>query len=113
MSRLKPLSQRLTQRQRERRTIRRKLRALTGADDVPFGLLTIDRHAAEQFHGRHLHVFLDGEDVTRRCFVADDRQGYAGLFLVDEEGRRVVDRDGVAVEICHGDVRISVGSRVA
>lgn len=109
MPQLKPLRQRMTPRQLQRREIRRKLRTLSDGDGT-FGLLTVDRYHAEAFHGRHWRIWLDGDDVTARCFVADDRQRYAGLFVLDEEGRKLCTPDGDAIiEMVVGDVAIRRG----
>lgn len=58
-----------------------------------FGLLTIGRHK-EHFArtGEYLRVYVNGEDVTDRCRVADDIEGYAVVNVVGER-----DVDGTCV----------------
>ena len=53
-------------------------------------------------------VRLNGEDVTSRCFYADDRVGVVGLYCVNAEGRKYVNaaRTGAAKEWKHGAVCI-------
>jgi hypothetical protein len=114
MSQLKPLRHRTTPRQQRRRQLRSGLRQLRAMADGhrTFGLLTVQKHLVERWHGRHWHVSLDGVDVTTRCFVADDRQGYVGLFQVNEQGVKIVHRGEVGWELCTGDVRIAPGAPV-
>ncbi len=38
------------------------------------------------------HVYLDGEDVTRRCFYASEPKGEVGLYVKDEHGRSIIAR---------------------
>lgn len=37
---------------------------------------------------RHTKALLDGEDVTDRCFAADDEAGYVWMWKLDERGNR-------------------------
>ncbi len=39
------------------------------------------------------HVYLDGEDVTRRCFYASEPKGEVGLYVKDEWSRSIVEAD--------------------
>ena len=59
------------------------------ADTTPpnkYGLLTAHGHRAHlEMTGEILRVFLDGEDVTNECVEADDRQGFAVLFVRTRE----------------------------
>jgi len=54
------------------------------------------------------NVLLDGEDVTKDCFEADDEEGYVLLYLEDEDGRRLrrPNGSGVAQERRAGRVEI-------
>lgn len=36
------------------------------------------------------HVYLDGEDVTKRCFYASEPKGEVGLYIKDDYGRSVL-----------------------
>lgn len=86
MPQLKRLRDRLSPRQlanRERRRARRRDRPVA----TVFGLLTIERHSAERFHGRFWHVFVDGVNVTKDCVSADDRHGWALLYVRDRKGQ--------------------------
>mgnify|MGYP001581750027 FL=1 len=57
--------------------------------------------------GRELHTLVDGEDVTDRCVLADDRRGRVVLNKCDASGRCYIDERGhIAREIRCGVVRI-------
>lgn len=53
-------------------------------------------------------VFLNEREVTNRCQVADDREGWVVLMLLNERGRPYIDlaRGEIARERVHGRVRI-------
>lgn len=64
-------------------------------------------------------AWLNGEEVTSRCFFADDRRGIVKLYRLNAEGRFYVERPYfehwnvpphlrpcVATEELHGRVRI-------
>jgi hypothetical protein len=53
-------------------------------------------------------VYVDGVDVTKRCFEADDEAGYVCLYKVDERGipLRDIEREELATETIHGRVII-------
>ncbi len=52
-------------------------------------------------------VFLDGTEVTRECFMADDHPpGIVGLYLRDEHGSFYRQGDGVAHEFRRGKVTL-------
>lgn len=57
------------------------------------GPLTIERHRALCAEGVHLHVFVDGIDVTARCKFADDtpRAQSALLYKLDADGKKYFD----------------------
>lgn len=56
---------------------------------------------------RRARVWLDGVEVTSRCFYADGRRGVVRLFKHDANGHVVVNdtMDGIATEELHGHVR--------
>lgn len=70
--------------------------------------LTVDKHRALMMSGLHLRVFVRGEDVTDRCYFADDTPGaeIARLFALNADGRKYVVDDEVATECVQGDVVI-------
>lgn len=74
-------------------------------------LLTIDTHRTINrvlavALNCELRVWLDGQDVTHRCFVADDKEGYVGVYLLDDHGRHVRRDNGhAAVEVLAGQVQ--------
>src|SRR5688572_20114749 len=72
-----------------------------------YGPMTVERHVHLQRRGIDLLVLLDGEDVTKRCYYADDRAGVVHLFLHNAEGRPYYDMetDGAAREERSGAVR--------
>lgn len=76
------------------------------------GLLTVESHRAHVVQGRHYHVLLNGEDVTRRCREANDRKGYVVLYKL-RDGHRYVENWAAAVEKLHGDVQIVEGEPFA
>jgi hypothetical protein len=65
-----------------------------------------DRTAPTRY--RSFRVFLDGNDVSDRCFLADDEQGIVGLYLRDESGHfyRQDDGIGAASEFRRGTVTL-------
>ena len=61
--------------------------------------------------------WLNGEEVTSRCFYADDRAGVVRLYALDSHGLKYTkfDRDGwlyPVVEERHGCVRLTRGTRL-
>ena len=74
-----------------------------------YGHVTVGGWVAHRIvTGRELAVYVDGEDVTGRCRVADDVAGFAVLFRTDAAGRFYVGGDGrPAREIRRGAVEIS------
>jgi hypothetical protein len=55
-------------------------------------------------------AWLNGEEVTTRCFYADDRRGIVRLYK-HSNGRAYVENGRVAVEERRGQVRIGRGDR--
>lgn len=50
-----------------------------------YGRIDIERHRAHRAEtGETLHVYLDGVDVTRDCYLADDTRGTVHLICRDE-----------------------------
>ena len=59
-----------------------------------WGAMTVERHTALSARGIHLHVFHNGQDITKGCHFADDTgDGVAELFLRDDNGRLYVDSE--------------------
>lgn len=57
---------------------------------------------------RHTRVWLDGVEVTNRCYYADGRRGVVRLFKHDAAGRVYLDLDmpaRIATEELRGHVR--------
>lgn len=60
-----------------------------------YGIVTVESHVAHaKTTGEHLHVFVDGHDVTRMCCYADDEAGYVILYCQDPEEHKRLDRRG-------------------
>lgn len=70
------------------------------------------RYACGPWDTTRLRVFLNGEDVTSRCYTADDREGWLLRAVysdpVAKTGYRAhpTKRGYVEYEVVHGDVRI-------
>ena len=61
----------------------------------------------------HAKVWLDGVDVSKDCFLADEENGVVYVFVRDEAGKYVIDHDeygGPAVkrEERRGMVRVEI-----
>lgn len=78
-------------------------------------LLTVDGHRRVErvlrLIGCRLRVWLDDHDVTERCFVSDEAQGYVGLYRLSAGGRRFVEGGSVASELLCGRVTYVVVGR--
>ena len=62
---------------------------------------------------KRARVWLDGQDVTNDCFMADDERGEVGLFVRDHSGRTMSDDYGEPVEeFRSGVVRIELASEI-
>lgn len=114
MSRTRTLSHRMTRGQLRRRQAGIDRRRAAAAAPATLGLLTIEKYWALRARNKHLHIFLDGEDVTTRCFVADDRQGYVGQYMLGGNGQRLVDREkgGPLVDVEVGEVHFEEGEPI-
>lgn len=55
-----------------------------------------------------LRAFIDDEEITNRCFEADDEAGYALVYKHNAEGKKYRDPngDGAAWERLEGRIRI-------
>jgi hypothetical protein len=81
---------------------------------MKYGLLTVGRH---QDHlnrtGETLHVYLDGEDVTQQCIIANDVVGYVQRFVHTDDGHvKIAWHDGEPHPLksyTRGDVVIQPG----
>lgn len=40
-----------------------------------------------QYEGRTFRVFLNGEEISNKCFVADSARSYVDCYLHDENGK--------------------------
>lgn len=47
-------------------------------------------------------VTLDGIDITKRCFFADDQAGYVAIYEIDETGHIIADDSGDPIP--HGKI---------
>jgi hypothetical protein len=56
----------------------------------------------------HTYIQLNGENVTMRCFEADDKAGYVGLYRLNEHGQKFLDDDEAAKERLEGKVSILI-----
>ena len=54
---------------------------------------------------RRTRVWLNGVDVTTRCFYADGRRGVVRLYRLNAEGRKFIENGRVATEERRGQVR--------
>lgn len=54
----------------------------------------------------HSRAFLNGEEVTRHCQVADDKVGVVLLLKVNADGKHYAQNGEVAKEWKHGRVEI-------
>lgn len=73
---------------------------------MSIGPLTVERHAVLKSQGVDFHVFVRGEDVTRRCHYVDDTPGRKVAFLYRHNDNEHVylDEDGTpSMEIAEGD----------
>lgn len=68
-----------------------------------YGPMDVDRWMRhEAATGERLHVFLDGQDVTSRCYFSDDTAGEVHLYKWDEPGHILF--GGAMREVLHGHV---------
>lgn len=71
--------------------------------DATVGFLSVKTHPRESCVAR---VRVDGVDVTRRCYAADDQAGYADCFRHNADGRPYLEGGQVAKERLTGQVVI-------
>jgi len=64
------------------------------------------RFEQDQERAARARVFLDDVDVTSRCYYVDTDRGVVGLYRLDADGRKYIDRTTgvVAAEERHGRV---------
>ncbi len=57
---------------------------------------------------RSLHIYLDGKDICCVCHTADEEQGTAHVYMLNDEGKKYYDpeTDDVAQEILTGWVEL-------
>ena len=77
---------------------------------VKFGRIGIHEWRKLDNRGVHLHVYINGQNVTKRTRWADDLSGEISLLKVNEEGRHYVDLETheAAKEVLFGDVAFEV-----
>ena len=69
-------------------------------------LLTIERLVLiRKLTGADVRIYLNDDDVTMRCYVADDEVGYVGVYPSAHIGRRVDVHGNPVREVCWGVVR--------
>lgn len=59
--------------------------------------------------------WINGEEVTKRCFYADPRRGVVRLYVLDANGKPQINRqrDGVMTEERRGRVKCFVSRKKA
>ena len=64
----------------------------------------------EEDYKRVSKIYLNNEDVTKKCFEADDVEGYVMLYKKDENDNHILTEDGEDVERekLEGNVRIEL-----
>lgn len=69
------------------------------------------RLTADDPGARDAKVFLNGRDVSDRCFEADDEAGFVRLACIGYEGKPYDDpaTGDIAEETVHGRVCIEIG----
>lgn len=67
---------------------------------------------ANPIRARRATVLLHGEDVSWRCFFADDQAGYVDLYALNGEGKRYAVGHELATERRYGNVKITIGQEV-
>jgi hypothetical protein len=74
--------------------------------------MRVDSYAASRRNrkrARDSRVWLNGEEVTRRCFFANTRAGVVGLYKINEGGAKFLDASGrVATEQGRGRVVVRI-----
>jgi len=70
------------------------------------GLITTDDSRAPW-----VRVWIDGKDVTARCFAADDRHGWAACYLHREGKPYLTTSDQIACEVLTGKVEVLITGR--
>jgi hypothetical protein len=111
---LRPLSSRQSPGALRRRAARIVKRQLRGYGPRIYGLMTFERYWHFRSSGVHLHIFLNGVDVTTDCAAADDRQGWAVLYQRDRRGKIIVDRahEGPVMTLSTGIITIEKGAPI-
>ena len=54
----------------------------------------------------HYRAYLDGVEMSRRCFAADDVEGWVLLYKIDRDGRYYSEQGVIATEKLTGAVRL-------
>lgn len=68
--------------------------------------MTLNTHRRRDLkRTRRTRVWLDGVEVTRRCFYADKRRGVVRLYRETADGQFFLGQDGIETEERRGKVR--------
>lgn len=69
------------------------------------------RVSADKLDGHKARAWLNGKEVSNRCFEADDVEGWVDLLATDENGYFLLNNagDSVRLERHYGEVRIELG----
>ena len=73
-------------------------------------LMTVPKSQHLRAIGTQVHVFVDGQDVTLYCAAADDRQGWAVLYVSKAGAKMTRLHQGQVVPafmLVEGEVRFS------
>lgn len=62
---------------------------------------------------RNARCFLNGQEVTKRCFYYDGRRQIVRLYDVDANGKKTVSEDGVAWSEYRGRVKLTYSREAA
>jgi len=56
----------------------------------------------------HVKILCDGVDITNRCYMADEEEGKAFCFSLNEKGEKFFNSaiNAVAKEVCLGEIKI-------
>lgn len=60
---------------------------------------------------RLYRCWVDGVEVTDRCYAANDEEGWADCYKVDGTGHKFIERGQVARERLTGVVRLEKSTR--
>ena len=73
-------------------------------DSIIYGYVSVDDPLT-----RHLKVYLNGEDVSRQAYEADDREGFVGILNAEKVGNYTRTVLPIQRRRVYGQVRIVPG----